>query len=116
MVAAGYSPSVRLFEAAGCGATILSDRWAGLDTFFTPGEEILLANSSDDIIRYLTEMDADEIKRIGRHAQQRVITEHSAECRAVEFEEHVANTCLGGFTISSSAAGMRVAAHGRRFY
>jgi len=96
MVAAGYSPSVRLFEAAGCGATIVSDWWSGLDTFFTPGEEILLANSSDDIIRYLTEMDADEIRRIGRQAQQRVIAEHSAECRAVEFEEHVANTSLAG--------------------
>ena len=92
MVAAGYSPSVRLFEAAGCGATIVSDWWPGLDTFFAPGEEILLAKSSDDIIRYLTEMDADEIRRIGRQAQQRVIAEHSAECRAVEFEEHVANT------------------------
>jgi spore maturation protein CgeB len=94
MVAAGYSPSVRLFEAAGCGATLVSDWWSGLDTFFTPGEEILLASSSDDIIRYLTETDGDEIKRIGRHAQQRVTAEHSAECRAVEFEEHVANTCL----------------------
>ena len=96
MVAAGYSPSVRLFEAAGCGATIVSDWWAGLDTFFTPGEEILLANSSDDIRRYLREMDADEIRRIGRQAQQRVIAEHSAECRAVEFEQYVANTSLAG--------------------
>jgi spore maturation protein CgeB len=94
MVAAGYSPSVRLFEAAGSGATIVSDWWSGLDTFFTPGEEILLANSSDDIIRYLMKMDAEEIKRIGRHAQQRVIEEHSAERRAVEFEEHVATTSL----------------------
>ena len=96
MVAAGYSPSVRLFEAAGCGATIVSDWWPGLDIFFTAGEEILLANSSEDIFRYLTEMDADEIKRIGRHAQQRVMAEHSAQCRAEEFEEHVANTSPAG--------------------
>jgi spore maturation protein CgeB len=101
MVAAGYSPSVRLFEAAGCGATIVSDWWPGLDTFFTPGEEILLANSSDDIIRYLTQMDAVEIRRIGRQAQQRVIAEHSAECRAVEFEEHVAHTSLAGSRFSA---------------
>jgi len=101
MVAAGYSPSVRLFEAAGCGATIVSDWWSGLDTFLTPGDEILLANSSDDIIRYMTGMDADEIKRIGRHAQQRVIAEHSAECRAVEFEEHVADTRMAGSRFSA---------------
>ena len=101
MVAAGYSPSVRLFEAAGSGATIVSDWWSGLDTFLTPGDEILLANSSDDIIRYMTGMDADEIKRIGRHAQQRVIAEHSAECRAVEFEEHVADTRMAGSRLSA---------------
>ena len=94
MAAAGYSPSVRLFEAAGCGATIVSDWWAGLDRFFTPGEEILLAHSSDDIIGYVTEMDAAEIKRLGRRARERVIAEHSAVCRAREFEEHVANIRL----------------------
>jgi spore maturation protein CgeB len=101
MVAAGYSPSVRLFEAAGCGATIVSDWWAGLETFFTPGAEILRANSSDDIIRYLAEMDVDEIKRIGRQAQQRVIAEHSAECRAVEFEQRVADTSMAGSRFSA---------------
>jgi spore maturation protein CgeB len=102
MVTAGYSPSVRLFEAAGCGATIVSDWWSGLDSFFTPGEEILLANSSDDVIRYLVGMDANEIRRIGRHAQQRVIAQHSAECRAAEFEEYVAS--------------VHMTAHGTRFY
>src|SRR5207249_3465325 len=45
MVEAGYSPSVRLFEAAGCGATIISDSWPGLETFFVPQEEILLPRS-----------------------------------------------------------------------
>lgn len=89
MVAAGYSPSVRLFEAAGCGATIVSDSWRGLETFFTPGEEILVPSCSDDVVRYLTEMDAEEIRRIGLGAQQRVLAEHSSEQRAVEFEKEV---------------------------
>ena len=56
MVEAGYSPSVRLFEAAGCGAPIVSDPWPGLETFFEPGREILVAHSADDVIRFLSEM------------------------------------------------------------
>ena len=50
MVEAGYSPSVRIFEAAGCGSAIISDVWPGLETFFKPDQEILLARSSADII------------------------------------------------------------------
>ena len=103
MVSAGYSPSVRLFEAAGCGAAIVSDWWDGLDTFFTPGEEILLANSSDDVIRYVTELGADELRRIGHNSQKRVIAEHSAACRAIEFEEHISNTSRGAHVSSQSS-------------
>jgi len=89
MVAAGYSPSVRLFEAAGCGATIVSDSWHGLESFFAPGKEILVPSSSEDVVRYLSERDAGEIRRIGRAAQQRVLAEHSSGHRASEFEEYV---------------------------
>jgi spore maturation protein CgeB len=89
MVSAGYSPSVRLFEAAGCGATIVSDRWPGLETFFTPGEEILLPDSGQDVVGYLTGMYETEMKAIGWRAQERVLLEHSSERRAIEFEEYV---------------------------
>ncbi len=86
MVMAGYSPSVRLFEAAACGATIVSDNWPGLDAFFRPGEEILLPATSDDVVRYLTELPEEETCRIGRNAQARVLAEHSNEERAKQFE------------------------------
>jgi spore maturation protein CgeB len=89
MVVAGYSPSVRLFEAAGCGATIASDRWPGLETFFTPGQEILLPDSNQDVIGYLTEMYETEMKAIGWRAQERVLREHGSERRAIQFEEYV---------------------------
>ncbi len=89
MVRAGYSPSVRLFEAAGSGATLISDNWPGLDTFFVPGREILLPVSSDDVIRYLTEIDDAELRAIGRRAQERVLAEHTSEKRAQEFERQV---------------------------
>ena len=89
MVMAGYSPSVRLFEAAACGAAIASDNWPGLETFFTPGREILLATGSDDIIHYLKNYDDAELRRIGRAAQDRVLAAHTSDVRAQEFERSV---------------------------
>jgi spore maturation protein CgeB len=86
MVAAGYSPSVRIFEAAGCGSAIISDAWPGLEIFFTPGEEILLAQSSSDVIRYLSDIKLDEARKLGLRAQERVLAEHSSKRRAVQFE------------------------------
>jgi spore maturation protein CgeB len=85
---------VRLFEAAGCGAAIISDSWAGLETFFRPGEEILLAESAEAVTRCLCDLDANEASAIGRRAQQRVLEEHSAEKRAMQFEEFVGSSAL----------------------
>jgi spore maturation protein CgeB len=90
MVLAGYSPSVRLFEAAACGAAIISDNWPGLDTFFKPGEEILLPVCSDDVVRYIAEVEEAELQQIGQRAQERVLSEHTSARRAQQFEEYVA--------------------------
>jgi spore maturation protein CgeB len=89
MVQAGYSPSVRLFEAAACGATIASDNWPGIDTFFTPGREILLPASSADVVRYLNDISDQELKAVGQAAQERVLGEHTSGIRAIEFERAV---------------------------
>lgn len=88
MVAAGYSPSVRLFEAAACGSVIVSDNWSGLETFFAPGEEILLADNSDDVVSYL-KGDQAQFAEVGRRAQQRVLAEHTSRHRAEQFESYV---------------------------
>jgi spore maturation protein CgeB len=89
MVQAGFSPSVRMFEAAGCGAAIVSDNWLGLETFFAPNKEILLAESTEEIKRYLCGMDRCELRRIGEAARERVLTEHSSHQRAIQFEKYV---------------------------
>jgi spore maturation protein CgeB len=89
MVMAGYSPSVRLFEAAACAAPIVSDNWPGLETFFTPGQEILLPTSASDIVNYLRDSDPKELRRIGDAAQARVLKDHTSERRAQEFEQAV---------------------------
>jgi spore maturation protein CgeB len=89
MIEAGYSPSVRLFEAAACGTAIISDYWAGLDAFFEPGREILIAHRAEDTLRYLTEVPERERGRIGARARRRVLAEHTATHRAVELEAHI---------------------------
>jgi len=88
MVEAGYSPSIRLFEAAACARPIVSDAWEGLEQFFTPGEEILLADSADEMLRYLQETSDSEVEAMGKRA--RVLAEHTAAHRAAELESYVA--------------------------
>jgi spore maturation protein CgeB len=89
MIRAGYSPSVRLFEAAACGVPIISDFWRGLDTIFTPGSEILISGSSVQTVRLLTEVGERERLAIARRARQRVLAGHTAEHRAVQLEQYL---------------------------
>ena len=91
MVAAGYSPSVRLFEAAACGTPILSDLWDGIETVLTPGESLLLANGPDDVLAALTEMPEPARTGIGTAARAQVIARHTATHRAKELENALAD-------------------------
>ncbi|MFL6538728.1 MAG: glycosyltransferase [Chthoniobacterales bacterium] len=87
MIRTGYSPSVRLFEAAACGTPIISDSWPGLGDFFTPEEEILVVKNSREVIEILRKMSPDEARQIGERARKRVLAEHTAAHRAAELEE-----------------------------
>jgi spore maturation protein CgeB len=81
---AGWSPSVRLFEAAACGAPIISDRWPGLDEVLTPDEHVLIANEADDVVAWLEHQSEAERLRIARGARERVLEAHSGLKRADE--------------------------------
>lgn len=83
MAAAGHSPSVRVFEAASCGTPIVTDRWPGLEEFFTPGEEIVVADRPADVLEALARDDA-ELARVARAARERVLAAHTATHRAAE--------------------------------
>jgi spore maturation protein CgeB len=89
MIEAGYSPSVRLFEAAACATPIVSDYWEGLDGLFEPGEEILIARSAEDSLSYLRGISEEERRAIGGRARARVLAEHTAARRAAQLEEYV---------------------------
>jgi spore maturation protein CgeB len=86
MVQTGYSPSVRLFEAAACAVPVISDAWAGLDTLFRPGREILIARTSREVVEWLIDMPDRERRAIGAAARARVLTAHTAAHRARELE------------------------------
>jgi spore maturation protein CgeB len=81
MARMGWCPSGRLFEAAACGTPVLTDYWDGLDDFFTPGADILVARDASGALDALDLSDA-ELARIGRAARERTLDEHTSERRA----------------------------------
>jgi spore maturation protein CgeB len=91
MVAAGYSPSVRLFESAACGTPILTDRWAGLSNFFEPYTEIIPVSTPEDVTSYLQMSDEQRLETADK-ARRRTLRFHTAAVRAEEFESQVAKS------------------------
>jgi spore maturation protein CgeB len=88
MVRAGWSPSVRLFEAAACGTPILSDRWPGIESLLVPHREILLVDRTADVLDILQRCGEEERLRIAERARSRILAEHTAAHRAQEVEAH----------------------------
>jgi len=86
MIQAGWSPSVRIFEAAACGTPIISDRWNGIESLLVPGEEIFLADSPGEVLRLLRELSEEERRAVGERARRRILSEHTAAHRAAELE------------------------------
>ncbi|HEV7664647.1 MAG TPA: glycosyltransferase, partial [Chloroflexota bacterium] len=82
----GWAPSTRLFEAAACGACIISDTWPGLDRLFVPEAEILLAESSAEVVRHLDTLSPERRQALGAAARARVLIDHTYERRAQQFE------------------------------
>jgi spore maturation protein CgeB len=101
MVEWGYSPSVRLFEAAGCGCPIISDAWPGLDTVFKIGEEVLLAERAQDVMHVLENCDDAQLRRMGMRARERVLDEHSSARRAEQFENYVSSVASHTMPLAS---------------
>ena len=85
MAEMGYCPSGRLFEASACGVPIITDEWEGLEQFFEPGSEILVARRTEDVTAAL-EMSEGERERMARAARERTLACHTAARRAVELE------------------------------
>lgn len=89
MIKAGYSPSVRLFEAAACGTPIITDYWPGLEKFFKPHTEILPVLSGNGVLDYLRNISEEHRLAIGDQARTRVLREHTPEQRVIQLEGYV---------------------------
>jgi spore maturation protein CgeB len=103
MIAAGWSPSVRLFEAAACGTPIISDDWRGLDELLPDGEAILIARSGDDVVRALTDINEENRQAISVAAHARVMQSHTGNARA----RHLASVLEGLAVRSPQRADLR---------
>lgn len=111
MAEMGYCPSGRLFEAAACATAVVSDWWEGLDQFFTPGEEILVAHRAEDVISALR-LPEEVVRRIAAAARERALDEHTPERRAIEFEAAVESARSSDREIDRTMRGETAGAEG----
>src|SRR5207245_5065094 len=87
MAKVGFSPPTRMFEAAGAGACVITDAWTGIDEFFQPGQEILVASSARDIVWYLHEIGREDSRAIGTAMHRRALRDHRYELRARQVDQ-----------------------------
>lgn len=85
----GWSPSVRLFEATACGVPVITDDWPGLPEFFRPGDEMLVARTTEDVIGFLTGLDMATRNHISAMARARIAAQHTAHHRARTLESYI---------------------------
>ena len=95
MAGVGFSPPTRVFEAAGAGACLITDRWAGIERFFAPQQEILIAGSAEEIVSCLRNISAAKAKEIGQNMRARALRDHTYELRAKEVDTIIANVPAG---------------------
>jgi spore maturation protein CgeB len=84
----GFSPSVRLFEAAACGTPVISDRWPGIETILEPGTEILLVSDAREVSQILRDIPEDRRLTIANNARRRILAEHTPDHRARQLEAY----------------------------
>jgi spore maturation protein CgeB len=86
MATVGFSPPTRVFEAAGSAACVITDEWAGIETFFTPGSEILTAASAEDVVAHLRTVGPASARKIGKAMLERALKEHTYRLRAHQLD------------------------------
>ena len=87
MVANGWSPATRVFEAAGAGACLITDAWPGIELFLEPDREVLVARDGDEVAAHVETLGPERARAIGAAALERVLREHTYAQRAEQVEE-----------------------------
>jgi spore maturation protein CgeB len=86
MVQNGWSPATRMFEAAGAASCQVTDAWQGIEDFFAPGEEILVAAGAEEVARLVRSVDDERARRIGQAARRRALADHTYARRARQMD------------------------------
>jgi spore maturation protein CgeB len=82
MAATGFSPPTRVFEAAGAGACLLTDAWAGIELFLAPGREVLVVRDGGDVAEAVAGLSVEAARAMGEAARRRILSEHTYDRRA----------------------------------
>jgi spore maturation protein CgeB len=95
----GFAPPTRIFEAAGCGACLISDAWPGIDSFLEPGLEVLVARDGEEVAEHLTSLNSERARAIAGPARRRIMAHHTYRQRAQQFDR-----LFAGFNAKGEAA------------
>lgn len=90
----GFSPATRVFEAAGAGACLITDDWEGIDCFFEPGREILVAQNGEEVAGFVNSLQPQRARAIGQAALRRVLAEHTYTHRAQAVDQVLSGKSL----------------------
>jgi spore maturation protein CgeB len=83
----GFSPPTRVFEAAGAAACLITDAWEGVEQFFEPGTEVLVARNGDEVAEHVQSLTIERAREIGDAGYRRVLADHTYAQRAKQVEE-----------------------------
>jgi spore maturation protein CgeB len=87
MAKVGFSPPTRVFEAAGAAACLITDAWLGIEQFYEPGREVLVAHGANEMVRYLREICPEQAQAIGSAMHKRALRDHTYELRTREVND-----------------------------
>jgi spore maturation protein CgeB len=90
----GFSPATRVFEAAGAAACLITDSWNGIEDFFEPDTEILVAHNGEEVAAHLVDLTPERAREIGQAAYQRALTQHTYAQRAAQLDEILEGACV----------------------
>jgi len=82
----GFSPPTRVFEAVGAGACLVTDCWDGIEQFLTPGREVLVASTPEEVVSYLRDVSPEHAAAIGEHALSRILRDHTYDRRGEQLQ------------------------------
>lgn len=99
----GFSPATRVFEAAGAGSCVITDAFVGVETFFEPDTELLVARTGEDVARHVADLTDERAWQVGQAARRRVLAGHTYDHRAVQLESVLGNGRTRGAAVPSQS-------------